>query len=236
MLALSVSISTSSSPRLTSSPSDFSHLRIVPSSIESDRRGIATSAMPGNRTHKGRSGPLSERGGRAGRLRARRAERRVDLGPRRDVAADRHHADHAGAVVAQRNGLHGQAHAAGAADPLEVARLAGRAPGAAARRARSPPSSRRGPRSRCVPSRVSRQPSIESIPPSTSWQRRSRSNSATTMSGTVRRSSAVELVAALQRGGDAPALAVGGQLGEGGRASTRSSGASRGHGAGRPSR
>ena len=47
MLALSVSISTSSSPRLTSSPSDFSHLRIVPSSIESDRRGIATSAMPG---------------------------------------------------------------------------------------------------------------------------------------------------------------------------------------------
>ena len=45
MLALSVSISTSSSPRLTSSPSDFSHLRIVPSSIESDRRGIETSAM-----------------------------------------------------------------------------------------------------------------------------------------------------------------------------------------------
>src|SRR5215208_2793816 len=47
MLALSVSISTSSSPRWTSSPSDFSHFRIVPSSIESDRRGIATSAMPG---------------------------------------------------------------------------------------------------------------------------------------------------------------------------------------------
>src|SRR4051794_26102433 len=47
MLALSVSISTSSSPSLTSSPSDFSHLRIVPSSIESDRRGIATSAMAG---------------------------------------------------------------------------------------------------------------------------------------------------------------------------------------------
>src|SRR3954451_24271620 len=45
MLALSVSISTSSSPRFTSSPSDLSHLRIVPSSIESDRRGIATSAM-----------------------------------------------------------------------------------------------------------------------------------------------------------------------------------------------
>src|ERR687898_489672 len=47
MLALSVSISTSSSPRLTSSPSDFSHLRIVPSSMESDRRGMETSAMAG---------------------------------------------------------------------------------------------------------------------------------------------------------------------------------------------
>src|SRR5918994_7954891 len=47
MLALSGSISTSSSPRLTSSPSDFSHLRIVPSSIESDSRGVETSAMAG---------------------------------------------------------------------------------------------------------------------------------------------------------------------------------------------
>src|SRR3954465_3025174 len=45
MLALSVSISTSSSPLDTESPSDLSHLRIVPSSMESDRRGIATSAM-----------------------------------------------------------------------------------------------------------------------------------------------------------------------------------------------
>src|SRR3954451_25055664 len=45
MLALSVSISTSSSPLATESPSDFSHLRIVPSSIESDRRGMETSAM-----------------------------------------------------------------------------------------------------------------------------------------------------------------------------------------------
>src|SRR3712207_6686509 len=45
MLALSVSISTSSSPLETSSPSDFSHLRIVPSSIESESRGIATSAI-----------------------------------------------------------------------------------------------------------------------------------------------------------------------------------------------
>src|ERR1700742_1592266 len=46
MFALSVSISTSSSPTATSSPSDLSHFRIVPSSMESDRRGIATSAMP----------------------------------------------------------------------------------------------------------------------------------------------------------------------------------------------
>src|SRR3954453_15522378 len=45
MLALSVSISTISSPRDTSSPSDLSHFRIVPSSMESERRGIATSAM-----------------------------------------------------------------------------------------------------------------------------------------------------------------------------------------------
>ena len=45
MFALSVSISTSSSPFDTSSPSDLSHLRIVPSSIESDRRGIETSGM-----------------------------------------------------------------------------------------------------------------------------------------------------------------------------------------------
>src|SRR3954464_2720051 len=45
MLALSVSISTSSSPLETSSPSDLSHLRIVPSSMESDRRGMATSDM-----------------------------------------------------------------------------------------------------------------------------------------------------------------------------------------------
>src|SRR5215207_487028 len=43
MLALSVSISTSGSPRLTSPPSSTSHFRTVPSSIESDRRGIVTS-------------------------------------------------------------------------------------------------------------------------------------------------------------------------------------------------
>src|SRR6185503_8979958 len=43
MLALSVSISTSGSPRLTSPPSSTSHLSTVPSSIESERRGIVTS-------------------------------------------------------------------------------------------------------------------------------------------------------------------------------------------------
>src|SRR5918992_701248 len=47
MLALSVSISTSGSPRLTSPPSSTSHLRTVPSSIESDRRGIVTSLAIG---------------------------------------------------------------------------------------------------------------------------------------------------------------------------------------------
>ena len=70
MLALSVSISTSSSPLETSSPSDLSHFRIVPSSIESDRRGIATSAMGRNvqirrrrpsRRGRGRSPPGSSR-------------------------------------------------------------------------------------------------------------------------------------------------------------------------------
>src|SRR4051812_14305802 len=43
MLALSVSISTSGSPRLTSPPSSTSHLSTVPSSMESERRGIVTS-------------------------------------------------------------------------------------------------------------------------------------------------------------------------------------------------
>src|SRR5919202_1413217 len=43
MFALSVSISTSSSPTATSSPTDFIHLRIVPSSIESERRGMTMS-------------------------------------------------------------------------------------------------------------------------------------------------------------------------------------------------
>src|SRR4051794_22537584 len=43
MLALSVSISTSGSPRFTSPPSSTSHLSTVPSSMESERRGIVTS-------------------------------------------------------------------------------------------------------------------------------------------------------------------------------------------------
>src|SRR3954447_7121530 len=66
MLALSVSISTSSSPRDTSSPSDLSHLRIVPSSIESDRRGIATSAMA-ERYTSGRGRNLQPTGVEPGR-------------------------------------------------------------------------------------------------------------------------------------------------------------------------
>ena len=45
MFALSVSISTSSSPTATSSPTDFSHFSTVPSSIESERRGITMSAI-----------------------------------------------------------------------------------------------------------------------------------------------------------------------------------------------
>ena len=43
MFALSVSISTSGSPRFTSPPTSTSHLSTVPSSIESDSRGITTS-------------------------------------------------------------------------------------------------------------------------------------------------------------------------------------------------
>src|SRR3954453_20069715 len=95
MLALSVSISTSSSPRFTSSPSDLSHLRIVPSSIESDRRGIATSAMPGSVPLPGRK--ASARGGlRGGRAGA--------PAPGGDVAGDRHDADHPDVPVTDRGG------------------------------------------------------------------------------------------------------------------------------------
>ncbi len=43
MFALSVSISTSGAPRFTSPPTSTSHFSTVPSSIESDRRGITTS-------------------------------------------------------------------------------------------------------------------------------------------------------------------------------------------------
>src|SRR5688572_7369723 len=52
MFALSVSISAIGWPRFTSSPSATSHLRIVPSSIESDSRGIVisgTSELPEGR-------------------------------------------------------------------------------------------------------------------------------------------------------------------------------------------
>src|SRR5918994_4416909 len=45
MFALSVSISTSSSPTETSSPTDFSHFSTVPSSIESERRGMTMSTL-----------------------------------------------------------------------------------------------------------------------------------------------------------------------------------------------
>src|ERR1700722_4405587 len=44
MLALSVSISTSSAPRSTCSPSAISQRRIVPCSIVSERRGMTISA------------------------------------------------------------------------------------------------------------------------------------------------------------------------------------------------
>src|SRR4051794_13651736 len=44
MFALSVSISTSSSPTDTSSPTDLSHRRTVPSSMESESRGMTISA------------------------------------------------------------------------------------------------------------------------------------------------------------------------------------------------
>src|ERR1044071_6162880 len=43
MFPLSFSISTTGSPRFTSPPSSTSHLSTVPSSIESERRGIVTS-------------------------------------------------------------------------------------------------------------------------------------------------------------------------------------------------
>src|SRR3954470_19811718 len=52
IVALSVSISTSSSPFETSSPSDLSHLRIVPSSIESESRGIVTSGIARDATKR----------------------------------------------------------------------------------------------------------------------------------------------------------------------------------------
>src|ERR1700744_3302224 len=61
MFALSVSISTSSSPTDTSSPTCFNHLRMVPSSIESERRGVTMSCTAGGAT----SDPRRDLGGGA---------------------------------------------------------------------------------------------------------------------------------------------------------------------------
>src|SRR5215212_2120539 len=84
MLALSVSISTSSSPRRTSSPSDFSHLRIVPSSIESDSRGMETSAMAGGYSGDWRTDARSTARGRVDE--SRRRHRRDREGEHRAAA------------------------------------------------------------------------------------------------------------------------------------------------------
>ena len=65
----------------------------------------------------------TERASRSG-ARARSAASASAALARRDVAADRHHADHARALVAHRDGLHGEARAAAAADPLELRALA----------------------------------------------------------------------------------------------------------------
>ena len=54
MFALSVSISTISCPFVTSSPSETSHFRIVPSSIESDRRGMVTSVAISGSSYRSR--------------------------------------------------------------------------------------------------------------------------------------------------------------------------------------
>src|SRR5918992_3832297 len=53
MFALSVSISTSGGPRFPSPPSGTSHLSTVPSSIESDRRGMRTSEANGSSVLEG---------------------------------------------------------------------------------------------------------------------------------------------------------------------------------------
>src|SRR5437764_13193571 len=68
MLALSVSISTSSSPTDTSAPSSRSHWTTVPSSMESDSLGMVTSVMsvpvlPCRRVgvgERGRQGPRDQ--------------------------------------------------------------------------------------------------------------------------------------------------------------------------------
>src|SRR3954468_21493776 len=62
IVALSVSISTSSSPFETSSPSALSHLRIVPSSMESDRRGIVMSGIARDATKRQTTAAPASRG------------------------------------------------------------------------------------------------------------------------------------------------------------------------------
>ena len=215
MSALSVSISTSSSPRLTSSPSDFSHLRIVPSSIESERRGIATSAMPGSVPANRRSRPQRERAGAPVGSAARERASTSTSWPRRDVAADGHHADHTGALVAHRDGLHGEGGASAPPDPVEVARLAGE------RRAQQRVErARRRPRS---PSASSTVPALEDRAPPLDRLDAAVDGLAAQVAveqhdeqvGDRSQEHPVELVAALEGGGDAALLAGGGQVGQG---------------------
>src|SRR2546423_8663743 len=83
MVALSVSISTSSSPRRTCSPSAFSQRRMVPSSMESESLGMTTSATGpslqpaarGSAVARGRvQPPAQQRRDLLRRLRAREVE------------------------------------------------------------------------------------------------------------------------------------------------------------------
>src|SRR4028118_989745 len=65
MLALSVSISTISWPFSTSSPSETIHFRIVPSSIESERRGMVTSVAMASPQRPATGGPAGLKQDRA---------------------------------------------------------------------------------------------------------------------------------------------------------------------------
>ena len=57
MFALSVSISTSSSPTSTGSPTDLIQVRIVPSSIESESRGMTMSTLIATASSSAAEGP-----------------------------------------------------------------------------------------------------------------------------------------------------------------------------------